>query len=127
MRSQKKYSGHLALGLLALLIISFGLFNASAHIISTAQFSQAQVELTLEQKNSESEICLSSFYSRSYCKSSENHYSSFIFNTTYLIGYNTFIFVKHQSQSEKLNSINPISHFTQLKRIPQNSDDPSKS
>jgi cell division septal protein FtsQ len=61
MRSQKKYSTYLALGLLALVVISLGLFNASGQIISTNQFSQAQVELTLEQKKSESEICISIF------------------------------------------------------------------
>ncbi|MTI20896.1 hypothetical protein E1176_07675 [Fulvivirga sp. RKSG066] len=127
MRSQNKNKGYyLASGLLALVIVSFGLFDASAHIISPVQFNQAQLELILEQKDAEGEINLSTFYSWPYNKSPENYRSTFIFNT-YLIGYNSSIIVKHQSQSKKLDSINPISHFIQLKRIPQNSDDPSNS
>lgn len=127
MMRQKKFCGYLASGLLLLVTLSFGLFNASGHVISTTQFPHTQVELSLEKEKSVGEVTLSTFYSQLHCESSEKHHSPFIFNSTYLIGFNTFIFVKYQSQSEKTNSINPASHFIQLKRIPQNSDDPFKS
>ena len=127
MRSQKKYIGFLASCLLAVAIISFGLLNVSGHIISAVQVSQVQVALTLEQKETEKEIFSLSDYSRPHCNRATGNSARFTLNTLYLIGYNKAICVKLQTQSKKLSSISPISHFIQLKRIPQNSDDPSKS
>ena len=129
MSNQKTYYEYLSSILLALVVLTFGLFDTSGHIISTVQVSPAQVELTFEQKNSfnERRICICKAYPQSLVNSSKSHSSSFLFDSNYLISYSTFISVKHQSISKKLNSFNPISHFTQLKRIPQNSDDPVKS
>jgi len=129
MSNQKAYYEYLSSILLALVVLTFGLFNTSGHIISTAQVLPAKVELTFEQKSSFNElrICIWKAYPPSLINSSKNHSSPFLFDSKYLISYSTFISVKHQSISKKLNSFNPISHFTQLKRIPQNSDDPVKS
>ena len=129
MSNQKNYCEYLSTTLLALVVFAFGLFNTSGHVISTVQVLPAQVELTLQQNNSfvERRIYISKEYLLSLVNGSKTYSPSFIFDSIYLVNYNTLISVKHRSISKKLNSFNPISHFLQLRRIPQNSDDPVKS
>ena len=129
MSNQKNYCEYLSTTLLALVVFAFGLFNTSGYVISTVQVLPAQVELTLQQNNSfvERRIYISKGYLLSLVNGSKTYSPSFIFDSIYLVNYNTLISVKHRSISKKLNSFNPISHFLQLRRIPQNSDDPVKS
>lgn len=127
MSNQKTNCGYLSPMLLALVVITFGFFNFSGYIISTVQVIPTQIELTLEQRklSNEHRLCLSGAYSQPLVKNAKSYSSPAAFNGKFLISYNNFIFVKHQSLSKKLNIINPVFHFIQLKRIPQNSDDPS--
>gem|GEM_PF-4408740 len=111
-----------------LIILAFGFFSTTGHIISSVQvLPTPQVELSLGKKSTFDELGLSFFktYSLTSVKNTRSHSS--LFDINYLISYNNLISVKHESITKKLNSLNPISHFTQLKRIPQNSDEPIES
>ncbi len=131
MSNQKTYCEYFSATLLALVILIFGLFNTSGHIISTIRVIPSQVELILDQQNKfdEGSVSISKAYPSPLVITSKNLSPSFIFNSTYLKNYTILISVKHHSISKKLNSFifNSISHFTQLTRIPQNSDDEFKS
>ena len=129
MSDQKTHRGYLSSVLHVLIVLVFGFFNTSGHIISTIQLLPAQTELLVEQKNSikDSSKPTPGKGAQHHLESSKRHSSSIVFTNKYLISYHSFISVRFHSQSEKFISFNSIPHFTQFKIIPKISDDPYKS
>jgi hypothetical protein len=129
MSNPKTYNRYFYKALLALVVIAFGYINTSGHVISSSQALPAQVELTLEQKSDleGTAICIFNANVPFLNIASHSHSLSYIFDSKYLAIYHELILVKFKSISKSLNFFKPLSYFTQLKRFPQNSEDPSAS
>ncbi|MEL7003322.1 MAG: hypothetical protein AAFN93_11390 [Bacteroidota bacterium] len=129
MSKKRTYRSYFSSGLSILSLLVFGFFNTSGFVISTPGAVLTQTELLVEQRNSGENDLVPGFEKcRVYfSKSSDNHSSSKAFTPEHLIIYNSLISVRFQSQSEKLNIFRVTPYSTQLRIIPENSNDPYKS
>lgn len=124
MNVQKAHTGFLSKILLALIVVTFGVFDASVFGTS-AVYSSPQIELAFDniQTADSYEVGITSTYATT--KTFDN--SAFIFCSRYLANYNTATNVKYQSVSKKHISFMSISYLAQLIRIPEHSEDLFKS
>lgn len=127
MRNQKVCYNYLRSVLILLVVMTFGFFNASGHIISTFHVSPAQIEQTNYQSNTHdnSRLDISKIFQSAQATDANPILKwHFCFNSTYMVCHNALISVKYQSLKKKALQFTPFIHIIKLVGISRNSQDP---